>query len=186
MTERMEQKTIKRKFMAWLLLVCILLSGCGDWRNTFYTESSLKRVAAKSLKEKYGEEFVVHRVWNKSSSMFFTTWSPNDDPEVLFQADIRNNGDGVVADGYTQGVIAKELDEILKDDFQSLFSDCYTRARMPNYYNVPEFESPKDTTLQEYMSKVSFDLMGMGYDVFILLSEVTDESIGRRRTKISM
>ena len=141
-------KPIRKKMIACLLIMCVLLCGC-DPRNYIYTKESLKRVAEKSLQEKYGEEFVIYRVWERSQEMFFADCSPKDNLEVMFTADINKNGDGVVADGYAQGVVAKAVDDVLRDDFKELFGDCYTRPYISNYYNVPEFLNAKEITIQD-------------------------------------
>ncbi len=75
----------------------------------------MKKVADKSLEEKYGEKFVIHGVWEGSQEMFFADCSPEDNPEIVFRADIRKNGDGVVADEYAQGVVAKEIDALFQN-----------------------------------------------------------------------
>ena len=167
-------KFIRIKSIAYLFLICVLMCGC-DYRNYFYTENSLKKVAEKSLEEKYGEEFVVHRVWNKSQTMFFADCSPEDNEEVIFTADIRKNGDGIVADGYAQGVVAKEVDDLLKDDFKKYFGDCYTLAFITNYYNVYKFSDAKNVSIDEYMKKV--DLDDVGYFVYVDKSLILDETI---------
>ena len=154
------------------------LYGC-DYRNYIYTEDSLKRVAEKSLEKKYGEEFIVHRAWNRSQTMFFADCSPKDNPDVIFTADIRKNGDGIISDGYAQGVVAKEVDDVLKDDFKKLFGDCYTRPYISNYYNVPEFIDAKGITIQEYISKVNPDVIGMSYGVYIDASQLSNDAIDR-------
>ena len=162
--------------MIALLLFCLTLYGCSrNLRNYFYTEESLKRVAAKALKEKYDEEFVIHDVWSKNQTTFFALCSPKYDNEVDFKADIYKDGSGVYADGYVQGIIAEQINENLQEDFQSLFKDCYTRAEMYNYYNLPIFENVKDITIEEYLSQVNVDFAG--YDVFILSSEVSQETV---------
>lgn len=157
-----------------IVLCCILLCGC-DYRNYIYTEDSLKNVAKKSLEEKYGEEFVIHRVWNKSQTVFFADCSPKDNSEVVFRADIRKNGEGIVSDGYAQGVVAKEVDDVLKDDFKELFGECCTEPAMINYYNVPTFENASEVKVDEYLAEVN--LNDMMYSVYINATAISNESI---------
>lgn len=173
-------KFIRIKSIAYLFLICVLMCGC-DYRNYFYTEDSLKKVAEKSLEEKYGEEFVIHRVWERSQEMFFADCSPKDNPEVIFTADINKNGDGIVADGYAQGVIKKEVDNLLKDDFNELFGDCYTRPYISNYYNVPEFLNAKDITIQEYISEVDADVICLYYSVYVDASQLSNDTVEQER-----
>ena len=78
-------KKTKIRFWAVLLLFCVLLCGCGTG-NYAHSEESMKRVAEKSLKKKYGEEFVIHSTWNRDQERFFADCSPRDDSEVVFKA----------------------------------------------------------------------------------------------------
>ncbi len=169
----MRKKRIRA--LGMLLAMCLLLSGCGSWKNYVYTDESLMREAAEALEEKYGEEFVIHNVWEKSQKMFFATCSPKDDTEVLFKADVYKDGRGVMADGYAQGIVAKEIKEKLEGDFQGLYDNCYTRVEMFNYYNLPEFDKVKEITLEEYSAQVAIDFVAV--DVFIPLSEISNELI---------
>lgn len=171
-------KTIKRVSMgiALCLTACMLLAGCGvEWSNYFNTDRGLKRVAAKSLEKKYGEKFIIHDVWGKNLEQFFADCSPKENPDVIFRADIYKNGKGVSDDGYTQGIVAKELNDILQDDFQALFPGCYTRVGVPSYYNEPEFENPTEVTLKEYMPYINFGIMG--YHIFIPIEDASSSSI---------
>ena len=150
------------------------LSRC-DYRNYFYTEDSLKRVAEKSLEEKYGEEFVVHRAWDRSQTMFFADCSPKDNPEVIFTADIEKNGDGVVDDGYVQGLVAKQVDDILKPEFENFFGYYYTMPYNLSYYNEPTFKNIKDITVEEYIDKAK--MTSMPYYIYVDMTKITGESI---------
>ena len=148
---------MKTGWIVFLIIVtCMFQPGC-DIRNYVYTDSSLKWIAQRSLKKKYGEEFVIYRVWDKSQEMFFATCSPKDDPEVVFDADINKNGDGVESDGYAQEVVAKKVKELLKDDIQELFGKCYFRSEAYTYYNAPEFKNASEITIEEYISNVEYD-----------------------------
>ena len=113
--------------------------------------------------------------------MFFADCSPKDNPEVIFTADINKNGDGIVADGYAQGVIKKEVDNLLKDDFNELFGDCYTRPYISNYYNVPEFLNAKDITIQEYISEVDADVICLSYSVYVDASQLSNDTVEQER-----
>ncbi len=166
----------KIKILLSVLLICVLLCGC-DIRNYIYTEDSLKRVAAKSLKEKYGEEFTIHRAWDKCQTMFFADCSPKDNPEIVFTADIEKNGDGVVNDGYTQAAVAKKIDDTLKDDFKAIYGDCYTWSCISNYYNVPQYKEPMNVTVEEYFTDAELD--NSLYIVYVDCSEISDESIDK-------
>ena len=55
-------KKCKIGILLILLMLCVSLTGCNEWKNYFHTEASLSRVAEKSLEEKYNEEFIIHDV----------------------------------------------------------------------------------------------------------------------------
>ena len=172
-----EVKKMKTGWIVFLIIVtCMFQPGC-DIRNYVYTDSSLKWIAQRSLKKKYGEEFVIYRVWDKSQKMFFATCSPKDDPEVVFEGYFYKTGDngGVIKDGYAQGVVAKEVNDILKNDIQELFGGCYTHSVILNYINVPEFKNSKEVTIREYMSKVNLD--NIVYYIFVPLAAESEDKI---------
>ena len=167
-------KSGKLKMIAILLLCAVLLSGC-DIRNYFYTEDGLKRVAEKSLKKKYGEDFVVYRAWDRSQELFFADCSPKDNPDVVFQADIYKNGSGIYADGYSQAVISKEVDDILGGSFREVFGNCYTVGEVLYYYKQPKFENPKEVTIEEYLEQS--DIGFMIYYVFVEKTDVSEKDV---------
>ena len=159
-----------------LFFFSFYLSGC-DYRNYIYTEDSLKRVAEKSLEDKYDEKFVIHRAWDKNQTMFFADCSPKDNPDVIFRCDIYKNGNGIIDDGYLQGLIAQEINDILINDFKKMFGNCYTRPFIMNYYNVPAFENVKEVTLREYAEEAGLSVNDVGYNVYVDVSEISNESI---------
>ena len=158
----------KIRLLAILLLFGILLCGC-NVSNYIYTEDSLKKVAEKSLKKKYGEEFVVHSAWAKNAEVFYADCSPKNNSEIVFRADVYKSGKGVYADGYVQGVVANSINEFLEPDIKLLYENCYTRVSPPSYYNVYQFENPKNVTISEYLEKNELDYVG--YNIFVLDTE---------------
>ena len=142
---------LKSKIIVIMLLICVSLTGC-DIRNYVYTEESLKRVAEKSLKDKYGEEFVIYRTWDRSQEMFFAECSPMDDREVVFETSIKKNGDGVVEDGYAQAGLSNQIHRMISADIEETFPDCYSRVCFVRFQKIPTFENAKTVTLEEFMS----------------------------------
>lgn len=46
----------------WIILLNTVFTG---WKNYFYTEGSLSRIAERLLEKKYDEEFIIHDVWTE-------------------------------------------------------------------------------------------------------------------------
>ena len=161
-----------------LLLFCLTLYGCSkNLRNYFYTEESLKRVAAKALKEKYDEEFVIHDAWTRDQTSFYVTCSPKNDMDVVFEANVYKDGSGVYEDEYLQGVVAKQLNEKYQQEFQQLFKGCFVRSTVR--YAKTDLENVSDITIEDYMNQ--YDIQGAfsfwGLDVFVLLPETSWDTI---------
>ncbi|MCM1101720.1 MAG: hypothetical protein NC079_06955 [Clostridium sp.] len=163
-------RKLKILLPVFLLLGCILLCGC-DLRNYIYTEDSLKKVAEKSLKKKYGEEFIIHSAWDRDQTRFYADCSPKDNRDVVFLACIYKNGKGVYGDEYPEEVVALEVDEILRDEFEEVFGECYLKVHIDKYYNRPEFDSPQTLTLEEYVRKTDLSII---LAVFLNNTETTE------------
>ena len=166
----------KIRLLAILLLFGILLCGC-NVRNYIYTEDSLKKVAEKSLKKKYGEEFVVHSAWAKNAEVFYADCSPKDNSEIVFRADVYKNGKGVEADSYKQTILAGEINRILKPYFEEVFGDCYTRAELGMSYQGErkiQEDQPIDIQLQEYLQKYSNYI---ACDVYVKMYDASESDI---------
>ncbi|MCM1102409.1 MAG: hypothetical protein NC079_08780 [Clostridium sp.] len=78
-------------------------------------------MAEKSLKKKYGEEFIIHNAWDRDQTRFYADCSPKDNRGVVFRACIYKNGKGVYGDEYPETVVALEVDEIFRDGFEEIF-----------------------------------------------------------------
>ena len=186
----------KIRLLAILLLFGILLCGCG-LQNHVYTETGLKKVAEKSLKKKYNEEFVIHNVWSKNQDVFYADCSPKNNAEIVFRADVYKNGKGVSADGYVQGVVAEQINDILKSGFAEVFGECYTKGLVAFYHNEPNFKEINNITIQKYTEKSNLGFMVYyvfvdgrnlpaedGIDrEYIFLSETVKETINRNSAK---
>ena len=150
--------------MIALLLFCLTLYGCSkNLRNYFYTEESLKRVAAKALKEKYDEEFEIYYAWPRAQTIFYVTCSPKSDMDIVFEAEVYKDGSGVRKDEYLQGVVSKQLSERIQAKLQGVFGDdCYVKAHfyadpptidelMETYEGeAPSYDYFKKLTVEEY------------------------------------
>lgn len=139
-----------------LLLFCLLLSRWGkNLKNYFYTESSLKRVAAKALKEKYDEEFEIYYAWPRDQTSFYVTCSPKNDMDVVFEAEVYKDGSGVYRDEYLQGIVTKQLSERIQVKLKEVFgNDCYVKAHF--YGGLPTIDKLMETYEGEEVSNDYF------------------------------
>ena len=169
----------KIRLLAILLLFGILLCGCG-LQNHVYTETELKKVAEKSLHKKYNEEFIIHNVWSKNQDVFYADCSPKDNAEIVFRADVYKNGKGVEADGYVRAIVSQEAKELLEQDFQANFSNCFTRAIVGGYYKQPLVDNVDTVKLHEYINDYT-EQVGINcdivYEIFIPDIDNSEESI---------
>ncbi len=149
-------KKTRNRLIGVLLLLCLLLSGCGSWKNYFHTEESLKREAAKALKEKYDEEFVIHDAWPRSQTIFYVTCSPKNDMEVVFEAEVYKDGRGVYQDEYLQGVLANQVRDRIQLKLQEVFEDCYVKVTF-TFVN-PKFDYYEGVTIEEYYEMYEEDV----------------------------
>ena len=166
----------KIRLLVILLLFGILLCGC-NVSNYVYTEDSLKKVAEKSLKKKYGEEFVVHSAWAKNAEVFYADCSPKDNSEIVFRADVYKNGKGVEADNYKRTILAGEINRILKPYFEDVFGRCYTRCKLGRSYSVElriQEDQPIELQLKEYLHQYSDFIV---CSVFVEMHDVSPNDI---------
>ena len=135
-----------------VLLFCLQMSSCSrNLKNYFYTEESLKRVAAKALKEKYGEEFEIYYAWTRDRTSFYVTCSPKSDMDVVFEAEVYKDGSGIHRDEYLQGVVSKQLSERIQAKLQGVFgNDCYVKAQF--YGGLPTIDKLMETYEGEEVS----------------------------------
>ena len=162
----------KIRLLAILLLFGILLCGCG-LQNHVYTETGLKKVAEKSLKKKYNEEFVIHNVWSKNQDVFYADCSPKNNAEIVFRADIYKNGKGVEADGYKKTILEGEINRKLKPYFEDVFGNCYTRVLLGMSYEgggkIDE-NQPIDVQIKEYFNKYSSYIV---CDIYVEMQDIS-------------
>ena len=151
-------KNKKIKWIALILIICVFLAGCNGGAS-IYSEARLKQIAMKSLYEKYGEKFVVHHAWSRSAEWFYADCSPESDPDIVFEATINKNGDGVEADGYVLEIIGNEITSMLQDDVQEVFEGCYTRECFTNYFKSPPIENLENYSIEENIRMLDFNLV---------------------------
>ena len=164
-------RKIRVRVVSVLLLISLLLTGCNGWKNYIHTESSLKREAADALEEKYNEEFTIHKVWIKNQTTFYATCSPEDEQDIVFEAQVYKDGSGVYSDQYIQGAVAKQLEERLQPRLETVFEDCFVKVTFPivekplDYYN--------GVTIEKYLEL--YDEEHLYIQVFVNMKEQNDD-----------
>lgn len=113
---------------------------------------SSEAMAAELLREKYGEEFIVHSVWSKSPSDFYADCSPVSNEEVVFQAVLWKDGSGIEYDEYLQGVISRKFSDRFQEELGQIFDDCYVYTSILYDARV-EFDNVPETTIEQYVEK---------------------------------
>ena len=149
----MGNRRVKIKLLSVLLLLCLLLTGCNEWKNYIYTDASLTRVAQKALKEKYDEKFIIYDVWDACQTTFYAVCSPENDEEVVFEAEIWKDGRGIYEDEYAQGIVSKQLQERLK---------CFPEKIANSYWIEPivfcrkpiQIDEVENLTVEKYIEIV--------------------------------
>jgi len=117
-------KKLVKLLIGFINLMSLLsLSGC----SLPPSESQLKKNATKLLEEKYGEEFVVNKIWGKRGATFDASCSPKSDKSIVFEGFYPNSGEGNFKDEYVEGLVSKELEEKIKPYIQKISDDCLVK-----------------------------------------------------------
>ncbi len=138
--------------MLLTIISCMLMTGCGSWKNYIHTESSLKRTAETAMKDKYEEEFVIHNVRTATQTTFYAICSPKNDEEVVFEAQIYKDGRGVFEDEYVQGIVAKQVSEKLADDLKEISKEYVIKPHV--FYEECVFDNLGEVTIESYITQV--------------------------------
>ena len=154
--ENSYRKKKSAQILAALLVVCLLFSGCGSKDNAGKADDTIvKEIAAKALEEKYGEEFVVHKVSEITKDTFLTVCSPKNRMDIVFEAEIgRWQKDGeetgsIKDDDCADGAVAAQISRQLEEEMQEIFPGCYVHTILFGSEGG-RFEHV-DCTLEEYM-----------------------------------
>lgn len=129
---------MKKKFariLAALFMVCLLFSGCGSKDNAGKTDDAIvKDITTKALEEKYGEEFVVHKMYETTKDTYRTVCSPKNRSDIVFETKItRWQKDGeergsIKYDYCGDGAVAAQISRQLEEEVQEVFPGCYVHT----------------------------------------------------------
>lgn len=111
---------LKKGLLFLTIVGMILMSGCS------LIGPSRQDVAAEALKNKYGEEFVVHSIDDHmyGNARFDALMSPANNPEVLFRATVYDDG-RLSKDTYFQEYMSNKLSLVIKNDIEKLFPNSF-------------------------------------------------------------
>ena len=153
-------RKIRVRVVSVLLLLSLLLTGCSsEVKNYIHTDTGLKHEAEDVLEEKYGEKFVIKKVWTKNQTTFYATCSPEANPEVVFEAEVYKDGSGWYTDNYIQALIARQIEERMEAKVNEVFGECHVEAAfyggMPNIDELRELTSEENPTLDYFKNLVA-------------------------------
>lgn len=148
-------RKIRVRVVSVLLLLSLLLTGCSnEVKNFIHTDTGLKHEAEDVLEEKYGEKFVIKKVWTKNQTTFYATCSPEANPEVVFEAEVYKDGSGWYTDNYIQALVARQIEERMEAKVNEVFGECHVEAAfyggMPNIDELRELTSEENPTLEYF------------------------------------
>lgn len=107
-------KRIRKLILLGLIGGLLIMSGC---------IKSSDSVIKESLKNKYGEDFIIHETKTLPGG-FDATVSPVSNPEILFVARVKTDGT-VAYDNYCEGIVNYQIKERMMKGITFFFPDVY-------------------------------------------------------------
>lgn len=111
---------------------------------------SQKGSTLKYLKNKYGEEFVVH-----GNSGYDCICSPKNNPNIVFEARVGNQGT-TGFDYYGEEYAEALMEQILRDDLKELFPDAYIQFE-GSYLSVEDDYDFRNKPIEEVLQHCDGD-----------------------------
>ncbi|MCM1327776.1 MAG: hypothetical protein NC094_02750 [Bacteroidales bacterium] len=148
------------KAKAWLVLAVAVLcmacvTGCSGSKSGQTDDDIVKEITAKALEEKYGEDFVVHKVYEVTKDTYRTVCSPQNRSDIVFETKItRWQKDGeekgrIDSNTCGNGAVAAQISRQMEEELQEIFPGCYVHTVVFGG-NGDRFDHT-DCTLEEYM-----------------------------------
>ncbi|MCM1326204.1 MAG: hypothetical protein NC094_02705 [Bacteroidales bacterium] len=119
-------------------------------------EAAMKKAAAEALEMKFGEKFLVHKVYIENRREFWVVCSPESNKEVVFEAEIIGYEESQVSySSYNYGasVVAWKISRRLEEELQQYFPECYVHTIIFNRDLDKSADSRLNITVEEYMEK---------------------------------
>lgn len=122
---------MKKKTLIAVLAVilAVVLTGCTNWVQAFYSKSHLMRIAKEALHEKYGGEYEVRRIYSDHWSQFYATVATVDEEEIIFTAAILKSGK-IYKDDYLENILGKQAKDILYPKMNAMWPDAYVKCKV--------------------------------------------------------
>ncbi len=139
----------RKKSSIFIVVVLSILFGGLITEGCSIIKPSKEELTKEALRIKYNEEFVVHEINTTSygGGRFQATVSPINNPEVLFDIDMIDDGRSM-GDDYIQRYTAKLMNDILKEDLKQFFSDAFIRSEV-KFNTIDESQEFRNCDLQE-------------------------------------
>lgn len=151
---------------AVLLGACLLLAGC----------ATREEVAKKILKERYGEEFVVHKTWSSGGS--YATCSPKNNRDVVFEVSFSKDDGKIRNDRYVNAVVSLRISKKLEEELQEYFPGCYVHSNgnygdRDRYLSFSDIQSVTPKMYTERYPEESFTV-----SVYVEKEKLRQDTIG--------
>ncbi|MCM1185896.1 MAG: hypothetical protein NC251_05045 [Lachnoclostridium sp.] len=177
---------MKKRFIRMaiaLVMICALLVGCGSPNPSGKVDDAvIKDITVRALKEKYGEEFVVHKVYETTKDTYLTVCSPKNQRDVVFDVQVgiwQKDGEekGSIG-GIGTGAVAAKVSRQMEEELQEIFPDCYVHAVV--FGAGGEDIDRMNCTLQEYMQSYrDIGLDPMKYMHILIQIHVGESTLGK-------
>ncbi len=151
-----------KRIMA-LLLMTMLVAGA-VMMNGCKIQPPPPRIdnAQAVLEAKYGEKFNV-KLDESYSGVFYTTCSPVNNPDVVFEARFSDSSGTtiIMEDDYYERYTASLINEIFEKDLQKFFPGAYFRTEVTcATEQIEQYSSISNRSLEEMMSNKPEDYIG--------------------------
>lgn len=160
---------MKRVIAAIMILVMALsMSGCKISYWDGLSKSEAKELVLNMLEEKYGEEFVVKRLYTRGGTGYNTPsnliayCSLKSDENIVFETEVNTTGKKenkkrYLYDNYIQNVVRKQLkqdiDCVLKKNYDTFATEVFVTSLKPFYDSG--LRSARDATIKVFSETFS-------------------------------
>ena len=138
-------KRLKYLLFLFLIVELFFLTGCNK---------SLKNVAQEELRKKYNEDFNIYNIQDEGSS-FTCMASPINEPDIIFVAEMDNNGNGLL-DHYFQAYLGKLIIDEMNPELQQFYYEYYVDVNSI-FVLWPSEEDFRGMDIKEILSKADIN-----------------------------
>lgn len=130
------------------VLLCNVMTGCG-----FSREKKIEKL----LEEKYGEQFVVQKVWKQADGVtpfsgdYYAYCYPEGDRELLFRIRVDDFDTKDFHDTYPHSLVAEELQEQMQEKLDEYFPECFVYPYVSGDSVI--YLSRKEVTIEGFVER---------------------------------